>query len=448
MRFKSTLILLIVAAAAAAYFFLVEQPRYETEQRHEESETVLIRFNRDAVSRVVIRHPGRRPLEFDRRDGTWMITGPVRDRADDATVNTLITSIDNAEIERRLAPDPALLAGFGLDTTATRMSLMDQRGDTLIALAIGAHTLTKSHFYARRDADVLLLPAIIRRYALKEVTDFRDRRVVTFRLEDITKYTLASDSTSLFWERHPDLGWITVQNGDTITGDREKVEAIPQTLRGLRVRSFVTDNPYGFEHYRAAPHYTMTIRLADTAEPFVFECGRMDAGEFYARCTGSTRVVKLDGVFLSSFEKTVDDLRNKHLLSFSPGEVATITIAAPDTGGTIVHAGTGWSYPNPALGSIDDAAAGALLAALESLTFDSCVANRRPRPGGHGFNHPSYRIELLDAGGRPVDRMLAGDLDEKSGMRYVTSNSAGVLALIDEQALRDIESRFRELATR
>lgn len=450
MKFKGTWILLIVALAAVAYLVLIEQPKHERKQRDEEAELMLARFDAASVQRASIESAGKSAIELVRLNDAWRLIAPVDDGADEATINTLITSILGAEIERTIDPDPDLLDEFGLNETATRLALMTAEGDTVFSLIIGDHTLTKSHFYAMKDArsDVLLLPATVRRYAVKDVSDFRDKRVVDFKLEDVTMYRLASDSKTLAWELHPDRGWITIQAGDTIAGDRQEVEAIIRTLRGMRVRSFVSDDPRDFDRYWEPPHNTLSIWIAGAPEPLELRCGHAEEGEFFAKRDDADRIVKLDGIFLESFEKTVDDLRDKRLLSFSREEIATITIQAPDTGGTLVRSGTGWAFPNPALGAIEEAAAASLLSLLEYLKYDTALQNAPPDLERFGFDDPSFRILLLDAEGTQIDRMLAGSRDTESGSRYVTSSSTGLLGLIDEQKLDAIVTSFRRSVTR
>lgn len=450
MRFKNTWILLIVAVTALAYFFLIEQPRHEREQLDEAADLMLTDISRDAITGIIIESAGKRVIELDKRNGTWKLVAPITDIADETTINTLIMSIAEAEIERRLDPTPELLSEFGLDETATRLTFLTAGSDTVFTLTVGRHTLTKSHFYARKDAhsDVLFLPATIRRYAVKEIPDFRDKRIVDFRLEDVMKYRVASDSATISWELRPDRGWITVQDGDTIPGDRQEVEAPLRQLRALRVRSFVSDNPLDFDQYWTSPHHTLSVWIAGAAEPLTIRCGRAEEGEFYAKRDDADRIVKLDGIFLTLFDKTVDDLRDKRLLSFTREEISTITCHSPDTSATLVKSGASWSSPNPTLGAVDESAVNSLLTQLELLKFDATVQNESRRLVGHGFDTPSYSIELFDAGGKRVDQVLAGVRDPESGALYITSDSSGLLALIDEQKLGDILTSFRRMLVR
>jgi hypothetical protein len=449
MRFKGTWILLIIAVLIVAYFFLIEQPGHERKLFDDATGQKLTRLDRDAISLIRIESAGRPDIEFEKRDGIWKLTGPIADIADDAPINTLITSIADADIERKLEPDAAALAEFGLNETATHLTLMTAEGDTAFTLIVGSHTLTKSHFYARENtrSEVLILPATVRRYAVKELSEYRDKRVVDFLLEDVAKYRLTSDAGTFEWELQPESGWFTVLGGDTICGDRQEVEAIMRTLRGLRVRSFVSDDPAAFNRYWEKPEGTLSVWTMESPTPIILRCGLLEEGEFYAKRDDSNRIIKLDGVFLEAFGKTVADLREKRLLAFDRDRIASITVLSPDTSGTILKSGAGWGFPNPALGAIDKDTINALLAKLESLKFDSVIRERWERRDLHGFEDPLYRVALLDAGGTEIDEIIAGERGPASGTIYVTSTSSRLLAFIDEQKLLDILSDFERIAS-
>jgi hypothetical protein len=449
-RFKNTWILLIVAVILLGFFFLFEEPGHKQKLEREESEQALTNLSRSQIARLTIETPGRRTIDLEKQDGTWMIRSPVADVADEATVNTLLSSIAAAEIERTLEPDSSRRDEFGLNGTATRVTCATAGGDTTLSLTIGAHTLTKSHFYARRDDSpaVLLLPATIRRYAVKDLADFRDKKVMDFMLEDVTAFRIASSSRTLRWDRLPGNGWIMVQKQDTIRGDTDEIESILRQLRGLRVRSFVSDDPADFAQYWKDPKNAVTVWTAGDTVPRTLQCGILQEGEFCAKIEGGSRIVKLDGIFLDIFNKTVRDLRDRHLLSFDQDAVFKISIETPDTSGTIVRTGTEWSFLNPSLGAIEQQRVSSFVALLKDLKCDSVVEEKLADAAGRGFSRPFFSLTLFDEGGRLIDRLVAGGEDPRRSGRFVTSRSTGFLALVDPERLGAVLDRFRHVAQR
>ncbi|MBI4720777.1 MAG: DUF4340 domain-containing protein [Chitinivibrionia bacterium] len=450
MRLKNTWIMLAVAAALLAFFFLFEQPGHKEKLEREASEQKLTNLSKDGIARLTIETPGRPPIVIEKTDGTWMIRSPVSDAADEATVNTLVASIADAAIERTLEPDSAAANELGLDRAATKLVCATAGNDTTLSLTIGGHTLTKSHFYARKDAaaEVLLLPATIRRYAVKELPEFRDKKILDFMVEDASAFELSSGTRTLRWDLLPGNGWIAVQGRDTIRGDAVEVESILRKLRALRVKSFVSDDPADFAQYWTGPKNAITVWTESGVRRLTLRCGALQEGEFSALAEGSGRIVKADGAFLGVFASTAERLRDRHLVSFDRNDVLKIEVQTPDTSGTIVRSGEEWSFLNPALGTIEQQRVSAFFSQLEGFKCDSVLAGGNEDAAGRGFSSPSFSVTLFGEGDRIVDRVSAGAEDPGSRMLFVSSRSLRLHALVDQQRLNTLLAAFKNVAAK
>ena len=191
-------------------------------------------------------------LAFTREAGTWRMTAPVNDNASDAFINTLISSAVNARIERTLQPENNDESSYGLGLSPVAiLHLQTVTRDTSLTIRLGMHNITKSHFYAQLGTsnEVLLLPAGLRRYAIQEISDFRDRSLIDFSLDDIRRLEISSSDHTLLWYRDPSNRWAATLDGDTVFGNTIQIEAILRRLRGIEVREFLSDNPADHSTY-------------------------------------------------------------------------------------------------------------------------------------------------------------------------------------------------------
>jgi len=447
MRFRGTLILFVVAVLAAGYFFAVEQPRYEKKQRAEELSKKLTTIDKKSVKFLSIEQAGGETLRFVKEGAGWRMLAPLEDKADKVNINVLINSIADAEIERRLEPGEVSPADVGLEKPAAVVKLQTSGKDTTLTLAIGDHNLTKSHFYARLDTsrEVLLLPATIRRYAVKGVSDFRDKMVIDFDINDVRKLAVTRDGETMTWMKRPGSDWFTIVGKDTIKGDSYAVQSILRKMKALRVTEFVSDDGKDFEKYSHGREYKLTVWTGDDMAKKTLLCAGEKVGKCYVKRESNDRIVSPDDNIMEVFDKTVDDLRLKKLLAFNRNDLAKIVIAMPDTTSEIVKEGKDWAFPNPAFGTIRQYKVSTFLTKLENLKFSEVVDEHFEAAEGYGMEKPACKISLYDHEDKLIDEFVAGKTDGNGKERYVTSRSSRLLALADVQAIDQIWKSFKSI---
>ncbi len=447
MRLKNTWILLTIAIVFIVYFVAIEQPRHRKELETTESSYQLTGLSREDIYSVTIERPGE-TLEFIREGKKWRIISPVNDVAEDASVNTLISSAVETRIERKLTGRDEEASTFGLgDTPDAKMILRTSTKDTILTIRLGSHNITKSHFYAQKDTspDILLLPAGLRRYALWAVPEFRDKKVVDFELDDVKRFEIVSNDRELAWERDEKNRWMTIAAGDTIRGDAKEIDTILHRLRALRVKKFLSDDPDDYAIYFPGKKNEITLWLAeDRIETSVALAGKAPDSCF-AKRKGNDRITLTDSAILGVFDKSYHDLRDRHLLMFDREEISTIRLETTDTTATIVRAGTDWAYANPLLGKIEQRKITALLRRIENLKYSSVIEERLDNPSGFGFSNPYLKLTLLDWPGSVADQLLCGSEGDTMGVRYVTSSSSRILAGIETTDLEALVDAFHDV---
>ena len=450
MRPRTTFIFFLVAVALAAYFFLVDQPRRRQAQRELATERALTTVATGDVARVVIERGSER-LHFAQRAGRWHLLSPVADLAEQPAVNIIVTSVTDAAVTRKLLGETEY-AQFGLDPPELRLTFSGASDQTLLRLAVGGHTIDKSWVYGRIDGsdDVVLLPTGIKRYALRPVAEFRNRRVATFDLDQVTRYWLTAADGDLRWERGGE-GWFTVEGADTVRGDTGAVEALLRRVRALRALAFIPPDAERVGRITPNPHGVLAIQIGNNrgitrltvgagAEDGLLAVVDTVVTWDHALAAPLPRVALVDSIVTLIFTPTLFDLRDRSVLHFQADELGRISLETPDTTALMVRVAGEWGHPNPALGDMDLAAARRFVNRLSSLRFSTIVSER----GEHGFKG-DHVVTLFDRDGHIIDRMTGVTGDD--GL-LCTSTSSRLLGAVDRSSWRSVMDALHRIQKR
>jgi hypothetical protein len=447
MRFRGTLVLFVTALVLGAVVFFVEQPRHRQRIEREEKAKRITQLERKDIVEVTVQRQSGDTLRFTKRSGVWQMLSPVSDRAEASSVNVLVQTVVNARIERRLDIPDTSLVKFRLDPPEAVITLATADGDTTLVVRVGRPNLTKSHCYALVDTarTVYLLPEDVRRYALKEVDYFRNKKVIEFDVDEVQRFEVSGGDHPYWWERDREGRWFTMVVDDTIPGDRTNVETVLRQIRGLRVREFVSDDPRDFERFSRKGVRKVTFWIGqDRAKKELLFGDKIQRG-VYAKRPSENRIVLVDPTILEIFDKTLKDLRDRKLLHFTRADLRKITVERPDTVASIVKEGTDWTYPNPEMGSIEQYRVSTFLYRLETFRFDEAEKEQYPEPEGHGFDEPYLKVTLYGEDGEVIDEVLVGAKRAEGEGRYATSRSTRRLVLVTDRSIQDVLKAFDAL---
>src|SRR6476659_5546909 len=129
MNWRTTLILAVVVLAVFAYlrFFEMKQPSTEEAKRQAQN---VVNFDRSKVDGIIIQN-GDEKIEIRRRDNKWRLETPIKDQADGALVETLLSDLENWQKEgsipaKEIDSDKSKLAEYGLHNPKLKLKLLGQ----------------------------------------------------------------------------------------------------------------------------------------------------------------------------------------------------------------------------------------------------------------------------------------------------------------------------------
>ncbi len=323
MDLRTTAILAILFAAIAGYLYFVEMGR----DPDQEASSKALTFDKAAVSRIELEHPGRKVVL--QHDGeSWQMIEPVEAAADQRNVANLLDTLEECEIKRTLE-DAGELPTYGLDfpSATVRIAVGD---DTVGVIKVGKKTPVGGSAYILRNDDdsVHLTDGTLLDRIDKKVADLRDKTVLDFDKADVRSIGVRSARGEVALEKS-DESW-TIDTPASFSADGTQVGSFLSTLESLRATDFVTEESdnlarYGLEQ----PRITITLGVAD-GDPIQLRVGSELEGKLRVQTNRRDTVYAVAAWAMDGLDRGVADFRDKTIARFAAEDAAEIEIESSD----------------------------------------------------------------------------------------------------------------------
>lgn len=204
---RTTIIVLLIALALGSYIYFYEMKHGTARDEAEASKPAFTFKNEDVASLHLTSNNQTVALETNGQD--WTITQPVKTGADQSSLESLLSGITGATIERSLVMTPGLQNGSGLAQPSVIVEIKLKNG-TQHKITLGRKDPTDASVYAQVDQNpnVLLLPASLLESTNKKLNDLRAKEMVKVLPGDVTRFTIKNQNLTFTAERNSDNKWL------------------------------------------------------------------------------------------------------------------------------------------------------------------------------------------------------------------------------------------------
>jgi hypothetical protein len=259
-----------------------------------------------------------------REDGHWKVSGPISDRADDATVNRILGALRGLRATRFVdAPGPD--RDYGLDRPRFTVRLAAP-GGAVRTLSLGAPPPRRKG----EPPEAVLYARVSGTRALAAVADsgakdleadafaLRDKTVLPFEREKVAAVRLESNGNAIEVQKKPvapDAGpaddWV-LTSPRAAPVQRWKMSSLLATLSSLRATRFADESGKSAgERGLATPSRTVTLLGADGKALGRLEVGKEVGGKVYVRSSAGPRIYEVEKSRLADLPRSADDLEEK-----------------------------------------------------------------------------------------------------------------------------------------
>ncbi len=409
MRFRNTVIAFVVLLIIGGYAFVnyrfsrpVPKPK-------------LLGIKADEIARIDLKYPGRElVIARDKPGAPWMITKPIGTRANQTAANNLANAIADCQSTRTIDEHPKHFAPFGLAKPAVTVVVTTFKGRTLPGIEVGKTTPVGFNAYIRMTDKpaVMLVSSAFPPGMQKTVDEMRDRSLMNFNIDDVTKFTLQPDDGPLIEVDHDrKTGKWEIVEPRRYPADPTQVRQVLSSLADAQVSDFVNDAPADVSQYGLEkPHLTVTVyttrKGAAHIQSLLFGFRERGKGKdgIYVRRGERAPVYAVHSFVLTNVNKTLLDLRDKTVMTFEPSAVETIEVTSGAGSFSLRRAPHGkWDVivggkTSPA----DVPVVERFLDQLRDFTGNTIVMDPMSHPEMFGLDKPACQVTLIAKDGKPI----------------------------------------------
>ena len=410
--------MLVALLGLGAYVYFVELPKAKQDA---EKSTVLV-FEKDAVETVTLTYPEREVRLEQTAAGEWDITEPIQAKADDATVNNMLTTVIDEEVTRSLDPEePVDLALYGLDAPLVTLHLALNDGTMLPKISIGKDTPVGFSAYVQKEGDsqLHLTRQAFRLGLTKEVKELRDKKVLIFDRDSVTQIAINTVETSDTPETgivlaKADTGW-TIEQPASHTADDSAVQTYLSTLEGMRAEDFVEQPLLEMSDLGLDPaELTVSLYFGEDETRTIAIGGEKgaDAGatqRYIKRQDGETLYLVREGI-LKDLSKTASDFRDKTVADIPEEEIKHITVTRQEGEGFTISRGeeNKWEIDKTPEGTLKAATLSQFIADLRELRGFEIAADNPEDLSLYGLDAPTITLVATSESGDELAAILLG----------------------------------------
>jgi hypothetical protein len=379
-----------------------------------------VAFDPPEVREVHLEFATLPPISLQRQENSsWQLTAPVSAKADAQQMQALLQHLRDVKIQAFVAAPPVALAAYGMHTPALRLSLVVGEKRTIKTLLLGKQDADRRGVYARRDdaAEVFLLPQTFWDHLPKTIAAFRDKTLLRYARERISRLELLSTETRTVITRTGPRQYQLEQPVST-AGDSEAIYRFLEELHALQAKDSIAETSDDLATYGLAPprfQVTLWEEAGDTAgdvRQHILHFGNAasHAQGIYARVAERPTIYLVDSLAAQQLmEKTAFELRNKKLFAFDSRAIQKIRLQYPTSALTLERHGDFWKLSEPQKHTIrqrwkiDD-----LLDELSRLEYAAVVAESAANSTQYGLDTPQVQVTLWPANGTPIGPFAIG----------------------------------------
>src|SRR5436190_18186655 len=433
MKWRNTLILAVIALAGVAYFRFFEMKRPSTEEARRQAQNV-VNFDRSKIDAIVIQN-GDQKIEIRRRENKWRLETPIKDQADGALVENLLSDLETWQKEgtipaKDIDADKSKLTEYGLNNPKLKLKLLGRDKPPEILFGKDAALEAKMYVRFQNSKETFLATQSVKKDIDKKPEEFRDRKLTDVTAARVRRLTLKTSAGEMELEKKGEH-W-DILKPLRARADDGKVSDLISQITSARIQQFVADDrgdlrPYGLAEplgsitlYDQEQKKDQKVERGDSIKVF----GQEDKGQtlqigtvpekekdqVYVRFAPRGSVYTLPKKIEEILNTKPADLRDSHLVRIDTNILDRITIDAPDKGKTVLARKDGnWTIATRNNAPADPGAVRRLIDTLQNervARFVEDVASNLPK---YGLDKPQIQLTFSSFASENTAETKAGE---------------------------------------
>ncbi len=434
MQFRRLLVALAVLAALGGGIYWSNRAKKAEEGKPaKDAPPDILKIPEDQIQRLELRRTGAEPLLLQKSaSGQWEMLSapkwPVDQEAAGGIVNTLASLTSSRLVEEKTAD----LSQFGLASPSLDVTVGRKDGKTS-KLLIGDDSPAGGGSFAKLEGDprIFTIASYSKSSFDKTARDLRDKRLLTFDSDKLTRLELAAKGQTVEFGRNAQNEWQIIRP-QPWRADGGLVEEFLRKLKDARMDATSTEE----DDKKAAAAFAGAAlvgaaRVTDAAGTEQLEVRRDKDKNYLARSNVVEGIHKIPADLGEGMDKGVDDFRNKKLFDFGFSEPNSVEIRDGTKQASYQKQPDKWMSGST---QQDATTVNSMMDKLRDLAAIKFVAG--------GFTTPVFEAKVTSNGGKRVEKV---QVSRQGNSCFARREGEPAIYEIDPKSLEDLQMAFSEI---
>jgi hypothetical protein len=336
MKFRGLLAgVVVLAALGGAAWWSEKKQKAEAGKPPADAPPKILTIPEDQFKQIQLIKKASDTTTLSKADGKWQIVQPKPLAADQDSVSSLVSSLSSLASDRVIEDQGSDLSSYGLSAPNEQVTITRKDGKAQ-TLLIGDDTPTGSGAFAKLENDprVFTIPTYVKSSLEKSSKDLRDKRLLTFNSDKLTRVDLAAKGQNLEFGKNNQNEW-QILKPRPLRADGLQVDELVRKLKDAKMDASVSDA----DAKKAGAEFAIGTRVAiasvtDVSGTQQLEVRKDKDKNYYAHSSAVEGFYKAPSDLGDGLDKGIDDFRNKKLFDFGwndPGKLEIRNSAAQAT---------------------------------------------------------------------------------------------------------------------
>lgn len=344
MKFRGLLVAVVVLAAlGGAAYWSNKKEKADAGKPAADAPPKILSIPEDQFKQILLKKKTGDTTSVVKADGKWQIVQPKPLAADQDSVSSVVTSLASLASDRLIEEKATDLASYGLTAPNQEVVITRKDGKT-DKLLIGDDTPTGSGVFAKLENDprVFTIASYVKSSLDKSSKDLRDKRLLTFNSDKLTRVFLTAKGQSIEFGRNAQNEW-QILKPKPLRADGLQVDELVRKLKDAKMDTTASDE----DAKKAAAAFYSSTRVADAAVTDAsstqsIEVHRDAEKNYYAKSSVVEGIYKIPADLGDGLDKSLDDFRTKKLLDFGWNDPTKLEIRNGAAQATYQKSGEKW----------------------------------------------------------------------------------------------------------
>jgi hypothetical protein len=437
MNLAKTLILFLILAVLAAYVYFYEIKGGEERDLAEKEAKKVLTFEKDSVDIIEIRSVFNR-FYFERDPEGWKIKNPVETNGDKSTIDGMINTLTNMNLDRSFTIKKGEEKDYGLvgRSYLVIFQLKDGQRDSV---RIGDNTPVGNNVFASKgDSTVYTVPASIKNAITKQLFDWRDKSVTKIKQSEVREFKLKNSHGSFYFVKAGDEWNITKPK--EVKAEKSTVESVLRKFESGKAKSVVSESFDKAATYDLArPAFEVDFYLGEAKAHKNVILSKLTENTSHVKDDSRPQVMTVDSLFIRDINKTFFEFRHKKIAEYNNNVVDSLVVTQGDSTLYFVKGENDDWY----LGGTDKLKSwkmNSFMNSIKNLTAKSFLLENVSRPAGYGLSNPDRIIEIFNSGNKVQTVYVSSHNDKKVAF----SSSSKMIVEIENSAYDNLEVKVAD----